>query len=76
MIKRDPVARALRAQLAAERREFAAALAAYEAQPVVPVAPRPEPARYTVTTLPSALKRKAAAEKAARTRRLRRQGLA
>lgn len=43
------------------------------------VAPKPEvaePASYRVVALPSAVKRKAAAEKAARTRRLRRQGLA
>lgn len=43
------------------------------------VAPAPtvaEPTRYTVVTLPSAYNRKLAAEKAARTRRLRRQGLA
>jgi hypothetical protein len=39
---------------------------------LAPEAPA-EPAVYTVTTLPSAFKRKAAAEKAARTRRLNRQ---
>jgi hypothetical protein len=39
---------------------------------LAPEAPA-EPEAYTVTTLPSAFKRKAAAEKAARTRRLNRQ---
>ena len=74
-----PVQRALRAQMAAERREFAAddarvaALYAEGSLTRVPAAAPvlPEPARYTVTKLPSAVDTKRRAEKAAATRRAR-----
>ena len=74
----DPVARALRAELAAERREWAeedARIAAIYASGVlnrlpasVPT-PVAEATRYTVTVLPSAVKAQARAAKAAATRR-------
>ena len=50
--------------------------ALYNQATMIRVAPKPEvaePTTYRVVALPSAVKRKAAAEKAARTRRLRRQ---
>ena len=43
------------------------------ARTAAPTPTVPEPARFTTTVLPSAVTRKAAAERAARTRRLNRQ---
>jgi hypothetical protein len=75
MIKLTPEERAARLL---DRQEDARINALYEAGAMNRLAPTPEvanPSHYAVKVLPSAVKRKAAALKAAETRRLRRLGL-